>query len=333
MPTSTQLGIHDVLQVVTGRFGVEGRERGDEFDLLCPDPAHDERNIGSCSINLRTGLWKCLACGKAGDIISLGALVLGEPYEAVKRSLEPSTPEALSATILAKLGGVLKRPERVRQVKLHEYRVQSGLDELSERGFTDRTLAKWGIRYVVSDVLEGKKQEFTVAKSLAIPIRDADGTLLAWCYRRTEQSPTWQPRYLYTPTVSLSDVWFGLQHHAHSRDITVVEGALDAMWLDQCGIPALALLGSEMGKRKLSMLGQYRRVTLFGDNDAAGALAVQRIGRAVGGVTNVSVVTYPRRIVDMYGGKVDPATLHPLDVELLIEQATPWTTWLSSHAA
>lgn len=198
------------------------------------------------------------------------------------------------------------------------------------RGFDRATLDRWGIRYVESDILEGKNGNFTISHSIAIPIRDERDRLLAWCYRRTNSSPDWQPRYLYTPTVSLSDVWFGLQHYANVQDIAIVEGALDAMWLDQCGIPALALLGSEMGKRKLSMLGQYRRVTLFGDNDAAGAMAVQRIGNAIGSKTAVRVVTYPKRILSIYEGKVDPGTLHPIDVELLIAQAIPWTTWLTS---
>src|ERR1700744_2672435 len=81
MPTASDLGVTDVLSIITNRFGIDGRERGDEFDLLCPDPAHDERKIGSCSVNLLTGLWKCLACGRAGDLISLGVLSTGEDYD------------------------------------------------------------------------------------------------------------------------------------------------------------------------------------------------------------------------------------------------------------
>ncbi len=336
MPTADQLGINDVKYILTERFGVDGRERGDEFDLLCPDPAHDERKIGSCSINLHTGLWKCLACGKAGDLISLGSLVMGEPYAAVKRSLEPSTPEALAATVRTRLASVLRRPERRKAAALREYVGRFYPPELYQRGFTEDTLDRWGVRFVYSDVLEGKTGQFTIAQSVAIPVRDANGQLLAWCYRRTDLSPSWQPRYLYTPTISLSEVWFGLQHHSRAREIAVVEGALDAMWLDQCGFPALALLGSEMGDRKLTKLCQYRRVTIFGDHDAAGAMAVRRIGKTIGNATAVRVVTYPRRIIEMHRkadgspGKVDPGALHPVDVELLMAQAKPWTTWLSS---
>lgn len=329
MPTATELGVNDVSHILDA-WGVEGNTRGDERDILCPDPNHNERKVGSCSVNLHSGLWNCLACGKAGDIVSLGAIVTGESYEAVKRSLEPSTPEALAATVRSKLAGILRRPERAKAVTLVEYRNTSGLDELYERGFTDETLQAWGIRYVESDVLEGKTNNFTVNHCIAIPIRDGRGRLLAWCYRRTDKSPAWQPRYLYTPAVSLSDTWFGLQRITGVDQVVVVEGALDAIWLDQCGIHALALLGSEMGVRKLSMLGQFSRVILFGDNDTAGAMAVRRIGNVVGSRTAVSVVTYPRYISEYYGPKVDPAKLSPIDVELLIAQATPWTTWISN---
>ena len=335
MPTASQLGVHDVLHIITERFGIEGTERGDEFDFLCPSPDHNERKVGSCSVNLHSGLWKCLACGKAGDLLVLGTLVLGEPYDSIKASLSPSTPEALGATVRTKLAALLHRPGRAKAVALREYRCKNPIDDLLARGFAEETLNRWGIRYVESDILTGKKGDFTIGESVAIPIRDANGVLLAWCYRATSRSPQWQPRYLYTPGVSLSEIWFGLQHHSKSQHITVVEGALDAMWLDECGVPALALLGSEMGKRKLTKLSAYKSVTLFGDCDAAGALAIRRIGESIGNQTSVKVVTYPQRVVTMHNSwgttKIDPGVLHPVDIELMMRYAQPWTTWLSKN--
>jgi DNA primase len=335
MPTAVELGVADVEWVVTDLFGIEGRKRGDEMDIWCP--FGHERRLGSCSINLETGNWKCLACGKAGDLIILGMYKLDLPYDDAKRLLEPSTPEALIATVQRKLAAAIAPRKRSRQVELPGPYEDGPLDELRERYFTDDTLQRWGVRYAREQEFEGKNGVYTIRNSIAIPIRDERRALLSWCYRKTNDSPSWQPRYLYTPDVPLSEIWFGLEHHARVRDIVVTEGALDAMWFDQAGIPALALLGSEMGERKIKMLAQYRTVTIMGDLDVAGELVARRIGGMIGDRSRLRIARYPRWcrehiMEELRNGnkvKVDPCNLPAVDLELAVATALPWTTWLA----
>lgn len=327
MPSAAELGIESVQEVVENIYGLAGEAIGDEYSLLCPNPNHLDRNP-SCSINLETGFWHCLACGVGGDLVQLGVILKGEGATRgdIESLLSPTSAEALLTSVKRKLGrlGVSGHMRRGDAPRLPgPYEDGSEHPELLERGFTPETLQRWGVRFANTQVLQGRRGEFTIRNSIAIPIRDEGGHLLCWCYRATKQSPEWQPRYLYTDHVEVSDLWFGLQWHHSAPWVVVVEGALDAMWLDQIGIPALALLGSKMGQAKLLQLQRYRRLYLLGDRDSAGALAVQRIGQMLGDRLPLFVLKYPK-----WSDRTDPQASHPVDLEIMMERAVPWTTWL-----
>lgn len=341
MPSATELGVESVQDTLTSLFGLEGVLRGDEYDIHCPDPKHVDSSP-SCGVSLKTGYWNCFSCGVGGDLAALGARVLGRKRKDVIDLLRPSTPEALLSAVQRKIAAVTmpssRRAKKASLVLPGPYE-DGPLDEVLARDFDEATLRRWGVRFVPEQMLVGKNGEFTIRDSIAIPIRDEDSRLLAWCYRATKASPSWQPRYLYTPGVELSELWFGLQHNGPRKvqDITIAEGALDAMWVSQCGFPALALLGSKMGDRKVLRLQSYRSVTLFADRDSAGAQWIDRIGGMLGSKMPVRVVLYDKRLTRTYVDesdpdpkkrKVDPQMLMPIDVELHMARATPWSSFL-----
>lgn len=345
MAKAVDLGVESVVDVLTTTFGLDGDMVGDEYKVHCVNPAHDDRDP-SMGINLETGYWNCFACGIGGDLLDLGKRVLGIPQREVRQRLKPSTPEALLSSVQRKLAAVSlpTRKRREAVITLPGPYEDGPLDELYERRFQEDTLRRWGVRFCPEQTLEGKNGEFTITNSIAIPIRDARGQLLAWCYRATKRSALWQQenaRYIYTPDFPISEVWFGLDHHDNASDIVVVEGGLDCIWLDQCGFPALALLGSKMGDRKVMRLQKYRTVTLFADRDSAGAQWVQRVGTAIGNRTAVYVVLYDKRIARTYVDpdetdkkkrKIDPQMLLPVDVELLMAMRMPWTRFVRKLA-
>lgn len=324
MPTAEELGVVNVLEVVQSIFDIEGKERGDEYDINCPNPQHIDSHP-SCSINLKTGLWHCFSCSSSGDLLHLGHLVTGRSKEDIAEMLKPRSTEALIANVRRKLEQALPKRRSKASVRpsseLGPY--SSGpLGSIRRRGFSQHTLKRWGVRFADEETLLNKEgNPFTIKSSIAIPIRDEHNRLLTWCYRRTDSSPSWQPRYLYPTDAALSEIWFGLQHHSQAQHITIVEGALDAMWLDQCGYPALALLGASMGDRKIMWLQRYKSVTILGDRDAGGIAAVERIGKMLGNRLSVKVGRYPLWMGD------DPQELSGVDVEIIHERAVTWTSY------
>lgn len=305
-------------------LGLEGVERGDEYELSCPHPAHDDTSP-SAAVNLVTGLWHCFSCGRGGDLAGLYAVLKGVGYREAVDLLKPNTPEALMALINARMQKHVPQVKRSKALPVPPVDAypDAPLDALLERGFSRRTLGDWEVRYVPAATLQGHKGDFTIYASIGIPIRDERGRLIAWCYRKTRRSPDWQPKYLITGGAKVvNETWFGLNRYRNCQDVVIVEGAIDAMWCSQAGIPALALLGADMGRRKLMRLQEFRTVTILGDMDAAGVLAVSRIGRAVGTLTSVRVARYAG-----WMRATDPAELSPVDLEIAVERAVPWTRW------
>lgn len=330
MPRADAYGVASVLDVLTDLYELTGEIRGNEFDMICPNPNHPDSHP-STSVNVNTGYWHCFSCGKGGDIVDLGEMVLRQTRDDIEALLTPSSPEALLTTVKAKIARRrAPAPARARPVALPGPYEDGPLDELEQRGFYTATLLRWGVRYVREQVLQGKKGAFTIRDCFALPISDRNGNLLAWCYRAGKNSPDWQPRYLYTPEVEISELWGGLNHTRSVKSLVVVEGYLDMMWCHQNGFPSRALLGSNMGDKKILQLQDCEEVILLGDLDNAGAKWVTRVGNTLGRRMPVRVAQYHRWMPDQHGKKeraTDPQELLPVDLEIVLATAMPYTKW------
>lgn len=346
------LGVDDVVEVVTEIFQIEGEVNGNEFHILCP--VHDESNP-SCDVNVETGFWNCFSCGAGSDIVGLGVRALGKSRKEVISILRPTEPGAIAASIRARLKK--QKKESVGKDKkvfvpsipaLGSYSNLKGqpLRELQDRGFKRKVLESFGIRFVKRAVLmkdpdsvtEGKKDHFEITNAVGIPIVGHQGVPVAWCYRATEDSERWfrKTRYLYTPGVNdtLNRTWFGLYRHRHESSIVVVEGALDAIWCAQNGHPAVAMLGTNAKQfEKVDALTSFRRVTILGDRDAPGEMAVIRLGSDLTALgTPVTIAAYRKWMRGRHGKRAsDPQELCPIDLELAIDTAEPWPIWSRSE--
>jgi CHC2 zinc finger len=344
MPTALEYGVESVFDLVTLSYRIDVTVRGKELQMLCPNPAHNDTNP-SCSVNSLTGLWHCFSCGAGGDIADLGSMVLGKPVEELAADLRPTTPQAMHAAVVRRLARLdAPRSSKTRKkAVLPEYEPSDTTDydfrELRARLFEQSTLDRYGVRYVVEDALKNKNGEpFTIRRSIALPIRSTQGALEAWCYRRTNESPGWQPRYLYSGDTEISNLWFGVDLHHRSDHVSIVEGALDSMWLDQNGFPALGLLGSNMGDRKIRWLQQFKSITLVPDLDSSGVGWVKRIGEMLGTRMPVYVARYGPWMMKKtpepdgsYRLAADPEELIPFDLELMHSRRLTWTRWANAH--
>jgi DNA primase len=331
MPRADSYGVTDVLELVTEVYGLTGETRGIEYDMICPNPKHLDSSP-SCSVNLETGYWNCFSCGVGGDIVDLGVRALGKTYLQVQGLLRPTTPDALLVAVQRRVGRLgLKVPTgRKRGIDLPEYQPLESHPDLRKRLFTPATIEQFGLGWVPEQRLKGHKNEYTIRNSIAIPIKSADGELLAYCYRRTTVSPDWQPRYLYTPDVEISELWFGVDQcpPVPGQWIAIVEGALDAMWLSQNGIPALALLGSKMGDRKIMWLQSYAGITTFPDYDQAGVKWEQRMLEMLSMRMPMRLARYREWMLKKtpeddgsYRRAKDPEEVLPVDLEVMFNSA------------
>lgn len=339
----------DVLEVLTGLFLLDGEVVFDNYVIKCPHPDHED-NDPSCQVRLtpktdrhgrtiNAGTWHCFACNARGDIFRLGAYVLNMKRSEVRKLLSPNNPEAAKAALQRKLVSLRSTVEPLlsREEWNRYWYERSWLEEdarepdsyldgpltyLYERGFTPTICKKWGVRYVSSAEINTKKGVATIKKSIAIPINDDEHRVIAWCYRRTDDSPDWQPRYLYTHNSPRSEVWINGDRMRDYEEVVVCEGALDSMWVEQCGLPSVAVGGTGVDVYRARSLAEWNRVILFMDRDKAGKLATWQIGAAISEMTPTLVTRYPRR-----ASGTDPQELDPKAVGKAVRKAIPWPAW------
>lgn len=343
MATAEELGVEDVLEVLTDVFGLDGQVRKKEYNILCPHPDHNDSRP-SCDVNLETGQWNCFSCPASGDLVDLGRWVLGTRKRDVLQLLRPDEPDAIRAGIQRRLEASRKaakarrrttRPNLV-SVPLADSYDDGPLDYLQDRGFKLKTLRRWGVRYAEHVTLfrGPESQPFEIDHAIAIPVLSETEQVLGWCYRATDRSANWfqNVRYIYTPGIHdvLNQHWFGLHLHKDCKEITVVEGALDAMWCDQHGIPAVAILGSQVKQMtKVRKLMDFRKVTILTDRDSAGVTTAYGLGTALQerGIA-CSVCRYRAWMVNRAGKPAkDAQDLCGMDLELVHARAIPFMRW------
>jgi DNA primase len=162
--------------------------------------------------------------------------------------------------------------------------------------------------------------------TICIPIVDWQGEIVSWCFRATEDSPSYQPRYFYTTGRSHATYLFG-EYQARIAEVTevvVTEGPIDAMWLWQAGMAGVAMFGTgnAANPTKVEKLSDFAKVTLFGDRDDAGAGFVGTLGSLLVRQTSCSVAKYRKG----WAG-TDPNTLTLTQVRWAVDHALPYHQW------
>lgn len=137
------------------------------------------------------------------------------------------------------------------------------LKSLLERGFTREMLSPWEI------VWDEERN------AMRIPVY-RDGDVIANIWRYPEGIT---PKYRYEAGFEKSACLFGLWRLPKAvRQVVLVEGTLDTVWLQEAGHPAAAILGSSLSAAQIHLLQlrNIRTVVMCLDNDAAGKEATVR---------------------------------------------------------
>lgn len=209
--------------------------RETERELETLCPFHDDRHP-SFYVNKESGAWICHSGCGAGSFFDL--------YE--------------------KLHTLDLQPVRTRSETSPPIPVDMALADLIDRGFTPAMLERWEIAYN-GDV-----------GAIEIPCYAVDDHLVGYIFRMPEGV---RPKYRHPEGFQKSLMLFGmhklLPFKEKRKEVVLVEGPLDAIWLQEAGVPAVAILGSRLSAEQVSILYDLsvHTATLAFDNDAAGLMA------------------------------------------------------------
>ena len=249
----------------------------DEVSILCP--FHDD-NSESCSINLDKGVWICFAgCGQ-GSLKSFIQEYKDWDFKQVNQYLV-SYKDTHSKRLFIE-------PPIVEEGPLPEVNVPFKLGMVPkwifDRGFDKQSMKKWlcGI---------------SPANGLIIPVKDINFRTVGWITRQEKQIP----KYLYSKGLKKSHILFGQPYIRDCEYVCVTEGPLDAMWLNQLGFPAVALLGMSMSEKQKDLILTLptKEIILCLYNDEAGQRGKKRAFELLDNKIKVSHIDIPEEYKDV----------------------------------
>ena len=256
------------------KIGVDVPLGAEQFNIECPFHKDDKPSL---AINTNKGVWICFAgCGQ-GSLKSFIRKRMGwsarkildflvensEGYDPVKM-FEIDTPAPLGLSALEE-----------KEFPFKQYVVPKWI---FDRGFDKFTLNRWGCG-------------ITSSNGLVIPAHDKDAKLVGWIIRREFGVP----KYVYAKGFKKSHILFGQPLVDTSNAVCITEGALDAMWLNQLGYQAVALLGMQMSKVQEELILELpsKEIILCLDNDEAGEKGRDYILTRLRGRVNISYLKLP----------------------------------------
>jgi DNA primase len=142
---------------------------------------------------------------------------------------------------------------------------------------------------------------------VTIPVHSPDGMLVGFVGRSVEGK-----EFKNTPGLPKGKTLFNLNRVKTSRKVYVVESSFDAIRLDQCGMPAVATLGSNVSNIQTELLKKYfNDIIVIADNDDAGNSMAKRLQEKLG--AKVSVLHLETKYKDI--GDMEDADIKALNFD------------------
>ncbi|MCM1364088.1 MAG: DNA primase [Faecalibacterium sp.] len=324
----------DIEQLISGYVPL--KRRGKNLVGLCP--FHNEKTP-SFTVYPETQSYYCFGCGAGGEAINFIRRIENLDYiEAVRFLCDKSGMAMPTDSYDNSMAEKRKRMYDINREAarfFHDYLFSPegkvGLDYYKSRGYSKKTLVRFGMGYAPDnwDSLlkymrsKGYSYEELYEANLAnkstktdrvryydsfrnrvmVPIIDARGNVVAFGGRVLDDS---KPKYINTSDTLVykkSLGVFGLNFAKNSKEksLIVVEGYMDAISLHQAGFDnAIACLGTALTSEMAHLLSRYAdEVILSYDADEAGQKATERA------INIFSSIGIKLRVVRLTGGK-DP---------------------------
>jgi len=298
----------DLLALVRSR-GIELARHGTK-DFIGRCPFHDDQNKPNFIVSPAKGLWHCMACGKAGNVIQFVQQHDGVSFRHAFDLLQQGGPAVFTAQPMQKQSTVPKLPcpldaeaddatlfgqvvsyyhERLKQTPTaRAYLGSRGLDDdqLIEHfkiGFADRSL---GLRLPEKNRMEGERLRSRLTQlglwresghehfngCIVVPLLDEHGHAVSFYGRRAQKG---EMKHLYPPGAHR-----GLFNREclNQPEIILCEAVLDALTFWANGFKNVTcLFGTEGFTDELwEAMRKVQRVRIAYDADDAGERAAQR---------------------------------------------------------
>jgi DNA primase len=232
------------------------------------------------------GTFFCFACHKVADILEVVMHSTGRTYFESARFIKGK--EVQTDIVMDVEKQLYTKPDyvpyddlmikRLNTEALESHRAKS---YFLGRSITEDSMRKFALGY-------SQKQDM-----VTVPVTSPDGMSIGFVGRSVEGKS-----FKNTPGLPKSKTLFNLHRVKTSSKVYIVESSFDVIRLDQCGLPAVATLGSTVSKIQIELLQKYfNNIIVIADNDEAGGNMTKKLQEKLRG--RVTVVTIDERYKDV----------------------------------
>lgn len=247
------------------------------------------------------GTFFCFSCHESRSLIDLIMHITQKSYFEASRFIDSAKTET---DLLGSLDKILK--EKIDYVAYDEVQIKRLNNQALEspravryfegRRITLESISKFSLGF-------SEKQDM-----ITVPIQSPDGSMFVGFVARSIEGKDFKN----TPNLPKSKILFNL-HRAKKHDtVYVVESSFDAIRLDQCGLAAVASLGSNISRFQIELLTKsFNSVIVIPDNDDAGKNMADKIIDKMGKRANAFCL--PNRFKDI--GDMTDADIEQLTIK------------------
>lgn len=274
-----------VRRVITGSGISIESEVDSDFIVFCP--YHNNYRSPAGEVSKERGTFFCFSCHESRSLLEFVMHVTKKNYFEASRLID-------SAKVETDFMGDLNK-------MLEEKPTFTPYDELLIKRLNRQALeSPRAIRYFEGRrISENSIKRFLLGYSdkqdmVTVPMQDPTGEMFVGFVARSVEGKEFQN----TPKLPKSKILFNL-HRAKLQDtVFVVESSFDAIRLDQCGLPAVSTLGSNVSKSQVELLTKhFNNVIVVPDNDDAGRDMAARIIEKMG--SRAVAIGLPSRFKDI----------------------------------
>lgn len=304
-----RVSLEDVLLTMY-QLGPRLKRQGDK--LIGPCPVHDGDGTRAFHVELKKNAWFCFSrCRKGGNQIDFVAAKEGisvreaalrlhsffhladTPSVAAPGSPKPPPPPTVAIDARSPASPPLPSPPPQRDEPINpKLELRLDLDAthphlLKERGLTLETMKHFGVGYCARGILRG---------TVAIPIHDEDGDLVAYAGRRLKWADVESHGKYKLPGGFRKDfVLYNLdraREHGGAAGLILVEGYFAVLKLFELGFPnVVASMGCSLSEPQAQLLSKHSSdVTVLYDGNEAGrggATAARKLLDSIGVHTRI----------------------------------------------
>jgi DNA primase len=285
-----------IKRVLTGAGISIENEVDTDFIIFCP--FHSNFRTPAGEVDKTSGFFFCFSCQKVADLTELVMNTSKRTYfEAARYIKSKEVATDLETQIAQQLH---RKPD---YIEFDEFTIKRLAKAAKE---TLRSVNYYKYRQIELQSLIKFELGYSEKQDMVtIPVHSPDGICVGFVGRSVEGK-----EFKNTPDLPKSKVLFNLHRVKNAQKVYVVESSFDAIRLDQCGLPAVATLGSMVSNAQIDLLKKYfNDIVLLADNDEAGRTMKDKLAERLG--SRLSVIKLDEKFKDI--GDMDDEAIKKLE--------------------